>query len=152
MILEKSSSDSVKGDFTISTDKARLDLSAIHDYLANDSHWGRNISISIVQISIDNSLCFGVYHKNRQVGFARVITDYATFAYIADVFIIPAFRGQQLAKWLMETIINYPQLHGLRRWCLNTRDAHSLYAKYGFRSVSKPESYMEIYCPDIYSK
>jgi N-acetylglutamate synthase-like GNAT family acetyltransferase len=130
--------------FTISTDKARLDVPAIHDFLANSSYWARNVPLSTVQKSIENSLCFGIYDDgNRQVGFARVITDYAVFAYLADVFILEDYRGRGLAKWLMACIVSTPELQNLRRWMLATKDAHGLYAQYGFNPLSKPERFME---------
>ena len=132
-----------RNGFTISTDKARLDVPAIHDFLANFSYWARNVPLSTVQKSIENSLCFGIYDGNRQVGFARVITDYAVFAYLADVFILEAYRGRGLAKWLIACIVSYPELQSLRRWMLATKDAHGLYAQYGFNPLSKPERFME---------
>jgi len=130
--------------FTISTDKARLDVPAIHDFLANFSYWARNVPLSTVQKSIENSLCFGIYNDaNKQVGFARVITDYAVFAYLADVFILESYRGRGLAKWLIACIVSYPELQSLRRWMLATKDAHGLYTQYGFNPLSKPERFME---------
>jgi len=129
--------------FTISTDKARLDVPAIHDFLANFSYWAHNVPLSTVQKSIENSLCFGIYDGDRQVGFARVITDYAVFAYLADVFILEAYRGRGLAKWLIACIVSYPELQNLRRWMLATKDAHGLYTQYGFNPLSKPERFME---------
>jgi GNAT superfamily N-acetyltransferase len=133
-----------RNGFTISTDKARLDVPAIHDFLAHSSYWARNVPLSTVQKSIENSLCFGIYDDgDRQVGFARVITDYAVFAYLADVFILEAYRGRGLAKWLMACIVSTPELQNLRRWMLATKDAHGLYAQYGFNPLSKPERFME---------
>ena len=134
-----------RNGFTISTDKARLDVSAIHDFLANSSYWARNVPLSTVQKSIENSLCFGIYDDNggRQVGFARVITDYVVLAYLVDVFILEAYRGRGLAKWLMACIVSHPELQNLRRWMLATKDAHGLYAQYGFNPLSKPERFME---------
>jgi GNAT superfamily N-acetyltransferase len=133
-----------RNGFTISTDKARLDVPAIHDFLAHSSYWARNVPLSTVQKSIENSLCFGIYDDgDRQVGFARVITDYAVFAYLADVFILEAYRGRGLAKWLIACIVSTPELQNLRRWMLATKDAHGLYAQYGFNPLSKPERFME---------
>ena len=129
--------------FTISTDKSRLDVLAIHDFLTNSSYWAHSVPLSTVQKSIENSLCFGVYKENKQVGFARVITDYAVFAYLADVFILEAYRGRGLAKWLIACIVSYPELQNLRRWMLATKDAHGLYAQYGFNPLSKPDRFME---------
>jgi GNAT superfamily N-acetyltransferase len=139
-----------RNGFTISTDKSRLDVPAIHDFLCNFSYWARNVPLATVQKSIENSLCFGVYEGDRQVGFARVISDYAVFAYLADVFILEAYRGRGLAKWLVACIISYPELQGLRRWMLATKDAHGLYAQYGFNPLSKPERFMEASQPAAY--
>jgi GNAT superfamily N-acetyltransferase len=136
-------------DYLISTDSALLDVEVIHNYL-HQSYWAAGIPIEIVQRSIANSLCFGIYKNAAQIGFARVISDYATFAYLADVFILESFRGQGLSKWLMEMIISHPQLQGLRRWMLATRDAHELYQKYGFTALKNPANCMEITVPDIY--
>lgn len=140
-----------KGEFQISTDPARIDLRAVHDFLTN-SYWARGIPFEMVQRSIQNSFCFGIYHGDRQIGFARVITDRATFAYLADVFVLPDYRGRGLSKWLMECIIAHPDLQGLRRWMLATQDAHELYAQYGFSSLKAPERWMEIHRPDVYKK
>jgi GNAT superfamily N-acetyltransferase len=140
-----------KGEFQISTDPARIDLRAVHDFLTN-SYWARGIPFETVQRSIQNSFCFGIYHGDRQIGFARVITDRATFAYLADVFVLPDYRGRGLSKWLMKCIIAHPDLQGLRRWMLATRDAHALYTQYGFSPLKAPERWMEIHRPDVYKK
>jgi GNAT superfamily N-acetyltransferase len=121
-----------KGDFLISTDVNQLDLDVIHGFLAN-AYWCQGISREIVARSIAHSLCFGLYEHHRQIGFARVISDFATCGYIADVFILKDYRGRGLAKWLMEAIMRHPQLQGLRRWTLATRDGHGLYARLGFK-------------------
>jgi GNAT superfamily N-acetyltransferase len=133
-----------RDDFTISTDPARLDLPWIHDYLTNAAYWSRGITFPVFQKSVQNALCFGVYHKLKQVGFGRVISDYATFAYLGDVFIDEGYRGQGLGKWLVECVRGYPELQGLRRWMLVTRDAHGLYQRYGFSPLEHPERIMEI--------
>src|SRR5215471_8344841 len=138
-------------EYLISTDKRRLDLSAIHGFLTT-SYWAADIPLEIVKRSIENSLAFGVYKHDKQVGFARVITDYATFAYIGDVFILEEYRGQGLSKWLMQVIADHTELQGLRRWILITRDAHGLYRKTGFRELMDPERYMEKVFQDIYKK
>jgi GNAT superfamily N-acetyltransferase len=135
--------------FTISTDRNRLDRGAIHEFLKS-SYWARGIPRPIVEKSIENSLCFGVYEGPRLVGFARVISDYATFAYLADVFVLESHRRRGLSKWLMEVIMGHPELQNLRRWTLATRDAHGLYEKFGFRTPAKPERQMEIADVDIY--
>lgn len=135
-------SEVVKDDLLISTDKTKLDVALIHHYLCMESYWAKNIPIALVEKSIAGSFCFGIYHQEAQVGFARVITDHATFAYLADVFVLESYRGKGLSKWLMETIIGHPDLQGLRRWLLATRDAHGLYAQYGFVPLDKPERIM----------
>ena len=140
-----------RGEYLISTDKRRLDLPVIHNFLTT-SYWATGIPIETVKESIEHSLAFGVYREDQQVGFARVITDYATFAYIGDVLILEAFRGQGLSKWLMEVIAAHPGLQGLRRWVLLTRDAHELYRKTGFTEPKNPERYMEKGFPDVYKK
>jgi GNAT superfamily N-acetyltransferase len=124
-------------EYEISTDNKRLDLALIHDFLANESYWAKGIPLEVVKKSIDNSLCFGVYHQDRQVGFARVVTDYATAAYVGDVFILEPCRGKGLGKRLVGTIMNHPELQGLRLWLLGTLDAHRLYQKYGFQRVAE---------------
>lgn len=140
-----------KGDFLISTDKAKLDVQLIHQFLSKESHWAIDIPLEVVKKSNDGSLCFGVYHNNNQVGFARVITDLATIAYLGDVFILKQYRGLGLSKWLMDSIIKHPELQGLRRWILLTKDAHKLYEKSGFKPVANPDRYMEIYNPNVYN-
>ncbi|HWY34464.1 MAG TPA: GNAT family N-acetyltransferase [Nitrosopumilaceae archaeon] len=131
--------------YSISTDKSLLDPEAIHDYLCNVSYWAKGRSMESVLRSIEHSLCYGVYYEYKQVGFARVITDYVTFAYLADVYILESHRGKGLSKDLMATIVIHPKLQGLRRFVLATRDAHSLYERYGFKALSKPERWMEIF-------
>ncbi|MEN3331141.1 MAG: hypothetical protein V7641_506 [Blastocatellia bacterium] len=140
-----------RGEFTISTERARLDLNLIHEFLTT-SYWAAGIPLDVVKRSIEHSLAFGVYQGDRQVGFARLITDYATFAYLADVFIIEEYRGQGLAKWLIEVIIGHPDLQGLRRWMLATRDAHMLYSQAGFVEIKSPESWMERHATNVYAK
>jgi N-acetylglutamate synthase-like GNAT family acetyltransferase len=140
-----------RGDFEISTDPARINIESVHEFLTN-SYWAKGIPLEKVQRSIENSICFGMYFAHQQFGFARVISDCATFAYLADVFILPAYRGRELSKWLMECIVGHPDLQGLRRWMLATRDAHKLYANYGFTPVQKPDRWMERHDPDVYAK
>jgi GNAT superfamily N-acetyltransferase len=135
-----------RGDLLVSTDRARLDLDVIHGFLA-DSYWAKGIPREVVARSIKNSLCFGVYSQGKQVGFGRVISDYATYAYIGDVFVLESHRGHGLGKWLMECITKHPQLQGLRRWALATKDAHGLYAQFGFTPLKAPERHMEIHNP-----
>lgn len=132
--------------FIISDDPAKLDLDAICDFLSR-AYWAEKRPREVIEKSIRFSLNFGVYDGNRQVGFARVITDYATFAYLCDVFIHEEYRGHALGKWLMESILAHPNLQGLRRWSLATRDAHGLYKQFGFAELSKPASWMEKFDP-----
>ena len=136
-----------RGEFLISTDPARLDLDLIHGFLTN-CYWAKGIPRDTVQRSIEHSLCFGIYHEGAgngvQVGFARVISDFATVAYLGDVFVLEAYRGRGLSKWMMECIMQHPSLQGLRRWILLTRDAHGLYSQFGFTPVKAPDRYMEL--------
>jgi len=132
-----------KGEYTISTDRGRVDLAVVHRYISEESYWGKGRSAEVVRRSIENSLPFGVYRGAEQAGFARVVTDYATFAWVADVFILEAHRGRGLSKWLMETIISHPELQGFRRWVLATKDAHELYRRFGFQELRRPERWME---------
>jgi GNAT superfamily N-acetyltransferase len=139
-----------RGEFLISTDAARLDRHMIHQFLTA-CYWARGIPAEVVARSIDHSLCFGIYDgKGTQVGFARVVTDFATVAYLGDVFVLEAHRGRGLSKWLMEAIVQHPLLQGLRRWMLVTRDAHGLYSQFGFAPVKSPEKWMELHQPDVY--
>ena len=127
---------------TISTDRSRLDRDAIHEFLRG-SYWARGIPRELVDRAIDNSLCFGLYDGDRLVGFARAITDFTTFAYLSDVFVLESHRGRGLGTWFMETVLSHPDLQNLRRWMLATADAHGLYQKVGFTALSKPERIME---------
>ncbi len=135
-----------QNEFVISTDKSKLNVEVIHNYLCNESYWAKNIPVGIVKKSIEGSCCFGLFvNENamlKQIGFARVVSDCATFGYLADVFVIEKYRGKGLSKWLMETIMNCPDLQGLRRWLLATKDAHGLYTKFGFSALDKPERIM----------
>ncbi|HEV7673800.1 MAG TPA: GNAT family N-acetyltransferase [Candidatus Angelobacter sp.] len=123
----------------------------VHEFLTN-SYWAKGIPLETVRRSIETSIAFGVYHGQRQVGFGRIISDCATFAYLADVFILPAYRGRGLSRWLIECVVSHPNLQGLRRWMLATKDAHGLYAEVGFTPIKTPDSWMEIHCPDVYAK
>lgn len=138
-----------RGEFLLSTGRDRLDLDVIHGFLTA-SYWAKGIPREVVARSIGDSLCFGVYKQVQQVGFARVISDFATYAYIADVFVLEAFRGHGLGKWIMEAIMRHPQLQGLRRWTLATRDAHALYTQFGFTPLKKPGNFMELHDPNVY--
>ncbi len=144
-----------ENEYEISTDRKRLDLAMIHDFLSNRSYWAAGIPFPVMKKSIENALCFGVYHQGKQVGFARVVTDYATTAYVGDVFIIEPYRGRGLGKRLVKAIIDHPELEGLRLWFLGTKDAHELYRKYGFKKVSETtlmERLMAILNPDVYKR
>lgn len=137
----------LKKGFLISTDKTLLDVQLIHHFLDKFSYWGKGISFDTVQTSIQNSMCFGVYHHQTQVGFARTITDLATFAYVCDVFILPDYRKSGLSKWLMQTIRNHPNLKNLRRLVLATADAQGLYEQFGFAQLKNHDRWMEIFQP-----
>jgi GNAT superfamily N-acetyltransferase len=137
----------MKKGFHISTDNALLNFDAIYNYLANDSYWAKEMPREKLKTAIDNSMCFGVYKNDEQIGFARVVTDKATFAYICDVFVLPVYRGIGLSKWLVQTILAFPGLQGLRRWSLATLDAQGLYSQFGFTQITNPERWMQIYTP-----
>ncbi len=128
--------------YLISTDRSLLDLRFVHGYLRT-SYWAAGVPEEVVRRSVENSLCFGVYSDEEQVGFARVVTDRATFAYLADVFVLEEHRGRGLGKWLVEVVLSHPELRGLRRWMLATRDAHELYRRYGFAELGRPGIFME---------
>ncbi len=145
MIIEET-----KDNYLFSTDKARLDIEVIHNYLSNDSYWVQGIPLDILKRSIENSECFGIYLGSQQIGFARVVTDKATFAYLGDVFVLEGHRGKGLSKHLMEFILKHPELQGFRRWMLLTRDAQELYSKFGFQKFHAPKRCMELWSPDIY--
>jgi GNAT superfamily N-acetyltransferase len=131
-------------DYLISTDRAKLNLVTIHRYLSEESYWAAGRTMETVSRSIDRSLCFGLYESSGvQVGFARVVTDYSTFAWLCDVFVLPSYRGKGLGKWLVQTVVEYPDLHDIKRMLLGTRDAHSLYRRYGFED-SKAGRWMEL--------
>jgi N-acetylglutamate synthase-like GNAT family acetyltransferase len=141
----------VKNGFTISTEKEKLDIGLIHSFL-NRTYWAEGISKDTISRSIEGSLCFGVFENDKQVGFARMITDKATFAYLADVFIIEEYRGRGLSKWLMEVIMSHPDLQGLRRMILATKDAHGLYKQFGFTPLINVDRWMHILDPDVYKR
>ena len=137
-------------EFEISTDKGKLQIEVIQKFLTEESYWAQKRTLEQTLTAIENSLCFGLYASGRQIGFARVISDLATFAYLGDVFILAEFRGLGLSKWLMEEILAHPDLQGLRRWVLATKDAHALYSQYGFQSLKFPERWMELPAPNAY--
>ncbi|WP_009633824.1 GNAT family N-acetyltransferase [Synechocystis sp. PCC 7509] len=132
-----------RNEILLSTDKSKLDITTIYNFLKT-SYWAKDVLISVVEKSINNSLCFGVYEFDKQIGFARVISDYATFAYFSDVFILEAYRGQGLGTWLIKSILLYSELQNLRTWLLSTADAHELYRQFGFENLPAPERMMVI--------
>ena len=138
-----------RDNFTVTDDRARLDRDVIWRFLAS-SYWAKNVPRATVDRSLDNSLCFALLDGARQVGFARVVSDRATFAYVMDVFVLSEYRGRGLGKWLIACVTSHPDLQGLRRWILGTRDAHGLYRQFGFTPLKKPETFMEVHNPDVY--
>jgi len=140
-----------RGDYTITTDAKRLDVPAIHAFLTR-SYWSPGIPLALVQRAIDHSLCFGLFHHDEQVGFARVISDRTTFAYLADVYVLEAHRGRGLSKWLLQVVLAHADLQGLRRFLLATRDAHELYRRFGFNELTAPSRLMEVLDVDVYTR
>lgn len=140
----------VRDQFLVTCDPAKLDHDVIYEFLTS-SYWSKGISSRTVEKSLSGSLCFALLEGERQIGFARVISDYATIAYLGDVFILPEYRGKGLSKWLMECVVIHPELQGLRRWILATSDAHELYKKYGFTELKRPEIFMERHAPNVYA-
>ena len=140
-----------RDDYLLTTDPDAVDVAAVHAFL-HESYWARGVPLDVVRRSLEHSLSFTLLRDQRLVGFARVITDYATFAYVTDVFVLPAFRGQGLAAWMMTCILAHPELQGFRRWCLATRDAHNVYARVGFARTSIPERWMEKLDPHVYER
>lgn len=141
-----------RGEYSISTNQADFDFPKIHDFIARQSYWAPGIPMDVLRKSAAHSLSFGLFHGREQIGFARVVTDYATFGYLADVFIDSQYRGQGLGKWLIGCILGHPELQGFRRWMLATRDAHGLYAQNGFSPLKKPEIFMERHEPEVYKE
>ena len=141
-----------KDDYCISTDRSKLDVDAIHNFLSTQSYWCQNIPFEKVKKSVDNSLNFGLYYKDKQIGFARIISDFSTMAYLGDVYVIPEHRGKGLSKWMMQVIMSHPELQGLRRWMLLTADAHGLYKQFGWKEIANPDRYMEVHNKNVYQK
>ena len=146
--------EATNNDYVITTDKNKIDITVVHNYLSNQSYWAKNIPLHIVQRAIKNSYCFILLYKQEQVGFARLITDYATFAYLADVFIVEAHRGKGLSKLLMQFIHNNAEVQGLRRWLLGTRDAHELYKQFGWKNFNEEQAkrFMQLHNPNVYNE
>jgi GNAT superfamily N-acetyltransferase len=138
------------GTFTVTCDADRIDRDVVADFLAS-SYWAKGIPRAVVERAVASSLCFALLDGDKQIGFARVISDCATFAYLADVFVVPEYRGRGLSKWLIECVIAHSELQGLRRWMLATRDAHTLYERFGFTPLKKPEMFMEKHNPNVYA-
>lgn len=136
----------------ISTERARMDVETIHRFLNEESYWAEGVPRDLVERSIAHSLCFGAFEDGRQVGFARVVTDFATFAYLADVFVLASHRGRGVSKRIMEAVMTHPDLQGLRRWHLVTGDAHGLYAQFGFTLLEAPERHMSLVRKDAYRR
>ena len=141
--------EETRDEYTVSADPARLDLVAVHAYLAR-SYWAEGIPVETVRRAVAGSLCFGLYHGPEQVGFARVVTDRATFAYLCDVYVLEEYRGRGLARWLMAYVLAHPDLQGLRRFVLVTKDAHDLYRPFGFVAPANPGGYLEVARPGMY--
>lgn len=143
-----------KDEFLISTNPSLLNIDVIHTYLSKESYWASGIPRDVVEKSVQHSLCFGLYKGDEQIGFARLVTDKATFAYLADVFILESYRGKGLSKWLIEVIQAHPELQGLRRWVLGTRDAHELYEKFGWTVFTEEtrKRFMQRHFPDVYKQ
>ncbi|MCW5599321.1 MAG: GNAT family N-acetyltransferase [Nitrosomonas sp.] len=141
-----------QGDFTVTDNREDLDIEVIHGFLCRESYWAEHIPRATVEKAMAHSLCFGLYHADKQIGFARAVSDHATFAYLADVFVLSDYRGRGLGKWLVSCILIHPELQGLRRWMLATLDAHGLYEQNGFVPLRHPEWFLEIHYPDIYCR
>lgn len=146
----------IRDNYRITTRIDEFDFDVIYGFLSRQAYWCKGVPVNVVRKAVDNSLCFAVFNDGprecEQIGFARVVTDKATFAYLADVFILDAFRGRGLSKWLIECILSHPDLQGLRRFVLATRDAHGLYEQYGFKALADPAIFMEVHKPDIYPR
>ena len=141
-----------RGEFDLSTDRARLDRALIHRFLSEQSYWARGVPRAVVDCALEHSLCFGVYRDVAQVAFARVVTDRATFAYLADVFVLPEWRAHGLGQWMIGVIVRHPELQGLRRFLLATKDAHGLYARFGFTPLANPARFLERFDQDVYAR
>ena len=137
--------------YEVTTDRARFDVDLIHGFLRS-TYWAANLPRAVLEKSIRHALCFAVFAERKQVAFARVITDYATFAYLSDLFVVPEHRGRGVSKLLMQTILAHPELQGLRRFLLATKDAHGLYAQFDFKPLANPQDFMTIHNPDVYKK
>jgi len=138
--------------YVLSTDSARVDFEYVHSFLSKESYWAKSITKQRLRRGIENSLCFSAFYEGKQVAFARVVTDYAVFAYLCDVFVDPAHRDRGVGKWLVRSIVSHPELQELRRWVLGTRDAHGLYAQNGFTSLKSPDIFMEKFDPEVYAR
>lgn len=142
--------DEMRDSLVLTTDMGRMDVSAVHAYLSQESYWAAGIPLETVRRAMESSLCFAILDGDHLVAFARVVTDRATFAYLCDVYVLDEYRGRGLARRLLEAIDQHPELQGLRRWSLVTRDAHALYARFGYRQLANPAGYMERHDPGVY--
>lgn len=147
--MEEPVIEAERNGYRVSTDRSRLDLVAVHRFLST-SYWSPGLPLEVLTRAVAGSLCFGLYDDHGQVGFARVVTDRATFAYLCDVYVLEGHRGRGLGRWLMEVVFGHPSLQGLRRFVLVTRDAHGLYERFGFRPLARPEGYLEVHRPNVY--
>ncbi len=138
-----------RGEYAVTTDPSRVDVDVVHGYLAR-AYWSQGIPREIVERAVPRSLCFTLLEGDRQIGFARVVTDHTTYAYICDVFVLESHQGKGLGTWLMQCVVKYPEIKGLRRCQLVTRDAHELYRRVGFTEISKPERHMELVAPGVH--
>lgn len=144
--------EKMEGEYLITTNIKKMNVNVIHEYLSKESYWAKNIPLKIVERFMRHSFCFAVIHQNETIGFARLVTDYATFAYLADVFILPEYRKKGLSKMLLNFIHANPELQGLRRWLLATEDAHDLYEQYDWIKLSGPQAkrFMQKHNPNVY--
>ena len=140
-----------QGDYLVSDDSSKVSIDAVHRFLSEESNWSKRIPRAIVEKSVANSMCFALLKGDEQIGFARLITDRATIAYLGDVYVLKDHRGKGLSKWLMECVMSHPDLQNLRRWILVTGDAHGLYSRYGFDQLAAPDRYMEKHDPAVYA-
>lgn len=138
------------GEFFVTTERERISVDTVYRFLTSEAYWSKGIPRATVERSLDNSLCFSLFRGGDQIGFARVISDHATIAYLGDVFVLAEYRGRGLSKWLMKCVMSHPELQGLRRWILLTGDAHGLYAQSGFTSLTEPELWMQRHDPAVY--
>lgn len=141
-----------KDNYLLTTDASLFDIDTLYHFISDQSYWSRGIPRAIFERSLQHSLCFGLFQEETQIGFARVVSDFATFAYLGDVFVHENHRGRGLSKWMMDCVLLHPDLQGLRRWMLATRDAHELYKQFGFTELKAPVKFMEKHDPEVYAQ